>query len=55
MKLLMKDISSKLMFSVLKSCMIFTMIYLFLPERMKIEKSENFVAKCMTKKNISYT
>ena len=38
-----------------ESCMIFTMIYLFLPERMKIKKSENYVAKCMTKKNISYT
>ena len=41
----MKDIFLKLVFNILKSYMIFTMIYLpFLTERIKIEKDKEFVA-----------
>ena len=37
------------MFNILKNCMSPTMIYTFLPERMKIEKVENLVANLYDK------
>ena len=40
----MNDIFLKLMFNMLKRYMTFTMIYGFLPQRMKIEKVEKLLA-----------
>ena len=34
----------KMMFNILKICITFTMIYLFLPEKMKIEKNKIILA-----------
>ena len=49
----MKDIFLKLVFNILKSYMIFTMIYLpFLTERIKIEKDKEFVANLHEKKEL---
>ena len=45
----MKDIFLKLMFNVLKIEIIFTVIYLFLLEGMKIEKVEKLVANLCDK------
>ena len=44
MKMVMRDVFLKLMLNVLKNYMNFTMIYHFLPERMKTEKVEKLVA-----------
>ena len=49
MKILMKNIFLKIMFSILKNCMAFRMIP-FLPERMKIEKVEKLQANLHNKK-----
>ena len=40
----MKNIFWRLMFSILKNCMNFIIIYDFLPERMKIQNVEKLVA-----------
>ena len=50
MKAVMKDCLLKLMFNILKNYVTFTMIYHFLPERMKIEKVEKLVANLHDKK-----
>ena len=44
MNKIMNDIFLKLMFNMLKRYMTFTMIYGFLPQRMKIEKVEKLLA-----------
>ena len=49
MKNVMKDIFLKLMFNIFKNYMTFTMIYHFLPERIKIEKAEKLVANLHNK------
>ena len=49
MKNVMKDIFLKLMFNIFKNYMTFTMIYHFLPERIKIEKVEKLVANSHNK------
>ena len=46
----MQDILLKLMFSISRNCTHLLMIYLFLPERMKIEKVEKQVTTLHHKK-----
>ena len=50
MKIVMKDIFLQLMLNILKNYMIFTMIYLFLSERMKIENVDKVAADLHDKK-----
>ena len=50
-----KDIFLKLMFNILKIYIIFTMIYLFLPEIMKIKKFEKLVANLHVKEEYHHT